>query len=225
MARNSADPFLAVESLRTKVRGQQAVVRVEYEVKLSALQHIHRISLPRSEIKGHLITFGRWHKCGSSAIQTLSAPEMRKLLRSLFGSKTFGTKLSPALRPSWYSCVASTCDTDGGSTVYYGKLLRQIAETLKGASSDIQQRLAGLREGIDKNTDAVNSASQSNQGQKNVKVQGLEEFLTQQNQRELSRPAQDDRNYHIQVAIAVAAWLAFFAAYYYAHVLSCNGRR
>jgi hypothetical protein len=32
---------------------------VENEVKLSALQHVHSISLPRQEIKVHPITFGR----------------------------------------------------------------------------------------------------------------------------------------------------------------------
>src|SRR6202030_286230 len=59
LAGNSADPVLAVEFLRTQVRGQQTVVNVKNEVKLSALQHVHSISLPRLEIKVHLITCGR----------------------------------------------------------------------------------------------------------------------------------------------------------------------
>src|SRR6266478_7797580 len=47
LASNSTDPVLAVKSLRTEVRGEQAVVNLENEVKLSALQHFHSISLPR----------------------------------------------------------------------------------------------------------------------------------------------------------------------------------
>ena len=58
LAGNSTDPVLAVKSFRTEVRRQQAVVNVENEVKFSALQHVHSISLPRQEIKVHLITFG-----------------------------------------------------------------------------------------------------------------------------------------------------------------------
>src|SRR5882724_1086485 len=47
LARNSTDPVLAVEFLRNEVRRQQALVNVENEVKLSALQHVHSFSLPR----------------------------------------------------------------------------------------------------------------------------------------------------------------------------------
>src|SRR5712672_4703188 len=59
LAGNSTDPVLAVKPLGTEVRGQQAVVNLENEVKLSALQHVHGISLPRQEIKVHLITLRR----------------------------------------------------------------------------------------------------------------------------------------------------------------------
>src|SRR5712672_4175166 len=47
LAGNSTDPVLAVKSLRTEVRRQQAVVNVENEVEFSVLQHIHGIGLPR----------------------------------------------------------------------------------------------------------------------------------------------------------------------------------
>src|SRR5580704_3146055 len=47
LASDSANPVLAVKFFRTDVRRQQALVNMENEVKLSALQHIHSISLPR----------------------------------------------------------------------------------------------------------------------------------------------------------------------------------
>jgi len=75
------------------VRGQQAVVNVENEVKFSVLR-MSTASAATAGIKIHLITLSRYSG-GTSAVSNcdakLSGPEMRKLLRSLFGSKTLGT--------------------------------------------------------------------------------------------------------------------------------------
>ena len=66
LARHGANPILAIEPFRLKVRRQEPVINVKNKIELPVFHQFRDASLPGKEFKLHLITV-RSHTAGTSA--------------------------------------------------------------------------------------------------------------------------------------------------------------
>jgi hypothetical protein len=101
--------------------------------------------------------------------------------------------------------------------MYYGKRLREIADTLRQIVG-IPEQLAGIRENVDDHTKTIRSAEERKRQRDKIRQEWLNEILADYKRTELDKTSNDKRNYRVQNSLRWATWLAFAAAAVYAAI-------
>jgi len=125
---------------------------------------------------------------------------------------------SPAFGPSWYSCFILLIILPWERpSVYYGKLLRQIVEALRGVP-DIPQHLDQIHKGIDQHKEAVNAASARSEEQSQIRRKFAENVFAANQEAEADKAIRENRGHRIQNSLRWATWIAAGGAIFYGAV-------
>jgi hypothetical protein len=99
--------------------------------------------------------------------------------------------------------------------MYYGKLLRQIADAIRQLGG-LPQDLITIGKKIDERTKAMGATDEREQQEENVRQERFKEVFAEYKQSERKRTINEYRSYRVQNSLRWATWFAFIAAAIYA---------